>query len=123
MPSSPAYSHSSFAPFDPTQKQELLDGRGGDVTSPRESSPTYLSPYGGGASPGTGVDGYNSSNSAEWIPMRRPLPPMGAVAAAQSRRRRRLRMVAFCLAPMLLFVVVGILVIVLGLMRPATIPA
>lgn len=118
MPSSPAYSQGSFAPLDPAQKQELLDGRGGNVTSPRQSSLTYLSPYGSG-----GAGGYMSSNSTEWIPMRRPLPPIGTVAAAQSRRRRRLRMAAFCLAPMVLFIVVGILVIVLGFMRPGTIPA
>ncbi|KAL8295746.1 hypothetical protein RB597_009174 [Gaeumannomyces tritici] len=122
MPSSPSYSHASFAPLDPTQKQELLGG--GDTASPRQASPTYLSPYGGGggASPGGG-GGSGYSNSTEWIPMQRPLPPLGAVAAAQSKRRRRLRMVAFCIAPLLLFILAGVLVIVLGIVRPSTKPA
>ncbi|KAL8413619.1 hypothetical protein RB594_005037 [Gaeumannomyces avenae] len=128
MPSSPAYSHASFAPLDPAQKQELLGGGGGgggDTASPRQASPTYLSPYGGGggASPGGGGGGSGYSNSTEWIPMQRPLPPLGAVAAAQSKRRRRLRMVAFCIAPLLLFILVGVLVIVMGIVRPSTKPA
>ncbi|KAL8387305.1 hypothetical protein RB595_010006 [Gaeumannomyces hyphopodioides] len=125
MPSSPAYSQASFAPLDPAQKQELLGG-GGDARSPRQASPTYLSPYGGGgvASPGAdGGGGGGYSNSTEWIPMQRPLPPLGAVAAAQSKRRRRLRMVVFCIAPLLLFILVGVLVVVLGVVRPGTSPA